>query len=150
LPTKKTKKYQLSTSFNSFDLLNKANIDEDNALLAETIVLALNIGNNWKLKDIEFSDSTLSKKLKEKCKECLDKDKQDTKSEKEGDDKDKKEKKDKEENCNITIKDFDKNGKTNIHDLFLIANAILGGDQNTGYDNYAIANLICTINKSFC
>lgn len=143
---------RISAKFSSLGQMVSAKKDKENALLQETLTLALNMGLNWNWQFRAIDSAILFDKLKMYCKEC---------KYEEDDDKDHEKDDDKKENYryNITrskskclpasIEDWNKDGKITPRDIFMIANDILNGNERFRTEANEIKNLICAINHHY-
>ena len=143
---------RISAKFSSLGQMVSAKKDKENALLQETLTLALNMGLNWNWQFRAIDSAILFDKLKMYCKEC---------NYEEDDDKDHEKDDDKKENYryNITrskskclpasIEDWNKDDKITPRDIFMIANDILNGNERFRTEANEIKNLICAINHHY-
>lgn len=135
---------RISSKFSSMSQLVSAKKDKENALLQETLTLALNMGLNWNWQFRAIDSMVLFDKLKGYCKKCKYED---------DDDDDRKENYrynwGKTKCLPTSIEDWNKDGKITPRDIFMIANEILNGNERFKKDATEIKNLICAINHHY-
>lgn len=143
---------RISAKFSSLGQMVSAKKDKENALLQETLTLALNMGLNWNWQFRAIDSAILFDKLKMYCKEC---------KYEEDDDKDHEKDDDKKANYRYnntrskskclpaSIEDWNKDGKITPRDIFMIANDILNGNERFRTEASEIKNLICAINHHY-
>lgn len=138
---------RISAKFSSLGQLVSAKKDKENALLQETLTLALNIGLNWNWQFRSIDSLLLRKVLLNYCKKC--------KNENEDDDYDNskfeiKNKSNRSKQClSEMLPDRDLDGKITPRDVYLIANEALNGNEELRMELTQIKNWVCAINHHF-
>jgi IgGFc binding protein len=138
---------RISGKYGSVSQMFNAGKDKRNALLQETLTLALNIGLNWNWQYRSIDSLLLKKVLLNYCKKCKIENEDDDYN----DDKfQSKNKSNRNKQClPEMLYDRDLDGKITPRDIFLIANEALNGNEELRMELTQIKNLVCAINHHF-